>query len=218
MLAPVQKQIEIAHDLGNGYGLPHVHSQVETAANSASSENAAPSTKRTLRDHRKKSQSYLEERFLEPIPPISSTSSKNLKPINEGTKKCLNLLQRLKKHTSVGPFLLPVDVDGLGLYDYYDIVQEPMDISTVEKKLKNGEYSSVSEFGADVRKIWNNAFAYNTEKSTIYQMTSKISSYFEKLYKEIEDVQFNDKIKELQDQVKKLTRQITELHQPPYNA
>jgi len=64
--------------------------------------------------------------------------------------------------------LVPVDVDGLGLSDYYDVILEPMDISTVEEKLKNMEYSSVNQFAADVRKIWNNAFKYNAKGSSIY--------------------------------------------------
>ena len=33
------------------------------------------------------------------------------------------------------PFLLPVDVDSLGLTDYYTIVKTPMDLSTVKKRL-----------------------------------------------------------------------------------
>lgn len=170
-------------------------------------------TKRVLRDNKKKPQTYLEEKFPETVA-VPTTSSKSMKPMHEGAKKCLNLLQRLKKHNCVGPFLQPVDVEGLGLWDYYDIVPEPMDLSTVEKKLKNGDYMSVSDFGADVRKIWSNAMAYNTEGSAIYNMTLKISQYFERIFKEIEDVPFNDKVFELEKKVKMLTQQIANLGRP----
>jgi len=170
-------------------------------------------TKRVLRDNKKKPQTYLEEKFPETIA-VPTTSSKSAKPMSEGAKKCLNLLQKLKKHNCVGPFLQPVDVEGLGLYDYYDVVSEPMDISTVEKKLKNDTYSSVYEFGEDVRKIWSNAMAYNAEGSAIYNMTVKISQYFERIFKEIENVQFTDKVTELEKKVKMLTQEIAKLNKP----
>jgi len=170
-------------------------------------------TKRVLRDNKKKPQTYLEEKFPETVA-VPTTSSKSMKPMNEGAKKCLNLIQRLKKHNCVGPFLFPVDVEGLGLWDYYDIVPEPMDLGTVEKKLKNGDYASVYEFGTDIRKVWSNAMAYNTEGSAIYNMTLKISQYFERIFKEIEDVPFNDKVYELEKKVKMLTQQIASLGKP----
>jgi len=169
-------------------------------------------TKRVLRDNKKKPQTYLEEKFPETIA-VPTTSSKS-KPMSEGAKKCLNLIQKLKKHNCVGPFLQPVDVEGLGLYDYYDVVSEPMDLSTVEKKLKNDNYSGVYEFGEDVRKIWSNALAYNAEGSSIYNMTIRISQYFERSFKEIENVQFTDKVTELEKKVKQLTQEIAKLNKP----
>jgi hypothetical protein len=189
------------------------HGQGEPTPTSEHSDSKGQSTNRILRDHKKKTQTYLEEKYGEVVA-VPTTSSKSAKPMNDGIKKCLNLVQKLKKHNCSAPFLLPVDVEGLGLYDYYDVVQEPMDLSTVEKKLKNGEYSSVHEFGTDIRKIWNNAFNYNTEASSIYQMTTKMSSYFERLFKEVEDVQFNDKIMDLEKKLKELSKQVAELNQP----
>jgi len=72
---------------------------------------------------------------------------------NEALKKCVKILQLLKKHKSAGPFLLPVDADDLNIPDYYTIVKEPMDLSNVEKNLKKGLYTSPLQFAADVRKI-----------------------------------------------------------------
>jgi hypothetical protein len=37
----------------------------------------------------------------------------------------------------------PVDHKGLGLFDYLDIVKNPMDLNTVRKKYENGEYDNV---------------------------------------------------------------------------
>jgi len=177
----------------------------------ADSEVSDSSNKRSLREQRKPKKAHLEQKYAD-FEPLPTTSSKAFKPSNEGVRKCYNLLQRLKKHPCAFPFLQPVDVEGLGLHDYYDIILEPMDLGTVETKLKNGEYSSVNQFAADIRKIWNNAFRYNAKGTEIYQMTSEMSSYFEKLFKEIEHVSFNDTIRDLEKKVEKLSRQISDFH------
>lgn len=72
-----------------------------------------------------------------------------------------------------------------------------MDLSTVEIRLKNNDYATVNHFAADIRKIWNNSFRYNAKGTLVYQMTSDIASYFEKSFKEIEHVSFNDTINSL---------------------
>lgn len=181
--------------------------------NSTHSDGVTPTAKRVLRE-KKKTHSYHEDNFIEAaLPPLPTTSSKPVKAANTADvkQKALGLIGKLKKHNCVGPFLFPVDVKGLGLYDYYDYVPEPMDLSTVEKKLKNGEYSTMHEFAADVKKIWSNAMAYNAEGSSIYSMTLKISSYFDRIYREVEDVQPTDKVKDLEEKVKNLTKVLTEL-------
>lgn len=185
--------------------------------NSTHSDGVTPTAKRVLRE-KKKTHSYHEDNFIEAaLPPLPTTSSKPVKVTNNATlqKKASDLIGKLKKHNCVGPFLFPVDVKGLGLYDYYDYVSEPMDLSTVEKKLKNGEYSAMQDFYSDVKKIWSNAQAYNAEGSAIHNMTLKISSYFDRIYREVEDVQPTDKVKDLEEKVKNLTKVLTELTTRP---
>jgi hypothetical protein len=36
-----------------------------------------------------------------------------------------------------------------------------------------------------VRKIWNNSFRYNPKDSDIYKMTEEMSTYFERLFRNI---------------------------------
>lgn len=127
-------------------------------------------------------------------------------------KKCLKVLIALKKHQLAYPFLKPVDPIALHVPDYFDIVKEPMDLSTVEKNLRNGLYASPSQFASDVRKIWNNSFLYNAKGSDIYQMTVSMSNYFEKLFSEIEGSSGNETYMELHKKVEKLTKEIKELH------
>lgn len=55
--------------------------------------------------------------------------------LTEQLKYCQRIIIELhsKKYKSHGwVFYDPVDVDGLGLTDYYDIIQQPMDFGTVK--------------------------------------------------------------------------------------
>ncbi|KAI9059886.1 hypothetical protein FKP32DRAFT_1613921 [Trametes sanguinea] len=52
--------------------------------------------------------------------------------------------------------------------DYYDIIQNPMDLQTMLKKVKQRQYKSKKEFKDDLDLIWSNCFTYNaTEVSGI---------------------------------------------------
>ena len=74
----------------------------------------------------------------------------------------------MKDQENIDAFLDPVDYKGLGLSNYLDVVDKPMDIGTVGKKLKNGRYKSLQEMHEDVHLIWTNCMKYNQEGSDIY--------------------------------------------------
>ncbi len=126
------------------------------------------------------------------------------KGASEAYRKCERVLAQLRKHPSAAQFLYPVQLSG-----YTDVIKEPMDVSTVERKLKTGMYTSTGNFVADVRKIWNNAWTFNQPGSSIYMMTTQVSDYFEGMMREIEDVPFvpgeNSELMELKKKVNKVT-------------
>ncbi|CAK4167762.1 unnamed protein product [Aphanomyces euteiches] len=77
-------------------------------------------------------------------------------------------------------FLQPVDVTGLGLADYYEIVKIPMDLSTVDSKLRSGAYEDDENlFIEDMRLIWSNAIRYNGEESEIGRIAHALSEIAE---------------------------------------
>lgn len=123
---------------------------------------------------------------------------------SEGYKKCERLLGTLKKHPSAGAFLQPVDVPG-----YAEVITDPMDLSTVENKLKAGMYQSSYHFALDVRKIWNNSWKYNQDGTDIYLATTEMSKFFEKGMKEVGELPFSTEecveIQELKKQVSKVS-------------
>ena len=53
------------------------------------------------------------------------------------------------------------------LQDYLDCVEEPMDLSTMEKKLNCGQYSEPRDFVADMKLICNNSFCYNSTNTRV---------------------------------------------------
>jgi hypothetical protein len=76
-------------------------------------------------------------------------------------KYCNQLLKELfsKRHLEYAwPFYKPVDVKGLGLTDYFDIIKEPMDMGTVKSKLEQREYATPADFAADMRLIFSNCY------------------------------------------------------------
>lgn len=59
-------------------------------------------------------------------------------------------------------FLEPVPWKELGLYEYPQIIKDPMDLGTIKTKLSNGEYGDENEFRADMDLVWDNCMRFNS--------------------------------------------------------
>ncbi len=55
-----------------------------------------------------------------------------------------------------------VDVEGLGLWDYQDIVKKPMWLNKMVEKFDKNEYCHFSEFAADFRTMVENCYRYTS--------------------------------------------------------
>lgn len=108
-------------------------------------------------------------------------AEQTIRGTGEFVKRCKQIIEALRKHPSAEPFLRPVDPIALRIPDYLDIIKEPMDLSTVNRKLMEDMYADQETFEADVRRIWSNAFTYNLPGTQIYMMTEDMSKYFERL-------------------------------------
>ncbi|XP_052199900.1 transcription factor GTE6-like [Diospyros lotus] len=92
------------------------------------------------------------------------------------------ILRQITQHKWAWPFMQPVDVEGLGLHDYYEVIDRPMDFSTVKNQMeaKDGTgYKNVRDICADVRLVFENAMKYNDEKSDVHVMAKTLSAKFE---------------------------------------
>ncbi|XP_030548885.1 transcription factor GTE6-like isoform X2 [Rhodamnia argentea] len=92
------------------------------------------------------------------------------------------ILRQITQHKWAWPFMQPVDVKGLGLDDYYEVIDKPMDFSTIKNQMeaKDGTgYKNVREICADVRLVFKNAMKYNAEKSDVHVMAKTLLEKFE---------------------------------------
>lgn len=85
----------------------------------------------------------------------------------------------MQKDPDAWAFQTPVDPEQLGLPDYFKIVKNPMDLSTIYKKLcEDFKYSNPQEFVDDMWLMFNNAWLYNKKTSKVYKNCTKLSEIF----------------------------------------
>lgn len=110
------------------------------------------------------------------VPSVKKSSSKKGK-MSERMKYCTSILKELfsKKHADYAwPFYKPVDVKGLNLDDYFDIIKNPMDMGTVRDKMERREYKKPEDFARDIRLIFTNCYKYNPPEHEIVLMGRKL--------------------------------------------
>ncbi|KAF2319963.1 hypothetical protein GH714_021075 [Hevea brasiliensis] len=62
------------------------------------------------------------------------------------------------------PFNVPVNPEALGIPDYFDIIDAPMDFRTMCRNLeKDDKYMNSEDVYKDVQFIWDNCYKYNSE-------------------------------------------------------
>jgi Bromodomain len=83
--------------------------------------------------------------------------------------KAKDLIEYLEAQPESFDFLLPVDCSKNGYPDYPKIIKHPMDLGTIKKLLRDGQYCEFSEVLADLDLIWDNCKKYNQAGSVIYK-------------------------------------------------
>lgn len=95
----------------------------------------------------------------------------------------ISILDTLKKNKNAKIFLEPVNWQKMNLLDYPMIVKEPMDFSTIRKKLSFNTYTKIQEFIRDVSLIFSNCKLYNGVESFVGKMGVEMSKEWEALRK-----------------------------------
>ncbi|XP_076854238.1 bromodomain-containing protein 3b isoform X4 [Brachyhypopomus gauderio] len=121
----------------------------------------------------------------EPLQPGNKKSK-----LNEHLKYCDTILKEMlsKKHAAYAwPFYKPVDAEALELHDYHEIIKQPMDLSTVKKKMDSREYQDAQSFAADVRLMFSNCYKYNPPDHEVVAMARKLQDVFEMRFAKMPD-------------------------------
>lgn len=58
-------------------------------------------------------------------------------------------------------------------------MKNPIDLSTIKRKLDTGQYQEPWQYVDDVWLMFNNAWLYNRKTSRVYKFCSKLSEVFE---------------------------------------
>ncbi|XP_031210316.1 nucleosome-remodeling factor subunit BPTF isoform X11 [Mastomys coucha] len=100
-----------------------------------------------------------------------------LTPLTEKDYEGLRrVLRSLQAHKMAWPFLEPVDPNDAP--DYYGVIREPMDLATMEERIQNRYYERLTEFVADMTKIFDNCRYYNPNDSPFYQCAEVLETFF----------------------------------------
>jgi len=92
------------------------------------------------------------------------------------------IVNDLISHEKSWPFICPVDAIALGVPEYFNIIEQPMDLSTVLDKIYKKKYDNVDDFAYDVRLIWRNAEIFNPKDSDVHKFAQILKQEFENMY------------------------------------
>lgn len=109
--------------------------------------------------------------------------------------KCVETVRCLKSHPFAKQFLSPVK----NIEHYTRVVKQPMDLTTIETKLKTGKYSTTATdaspraassdktvdmdaFAHDVRLVWSNCKLFNDDGSGITRAADELARGFDAIY------------------------------------
>ncbi|XVE80409.1 hypothetical protein DITRI_Ditri14bG0137300 [Diplodiscus trichospermus] len=100
-----------------------------------------------------------------------------------------------------GVYAEPVDPEELP--DYHDVIEHPMDFSTVRKKLGNGSYSTLEQFESDVFLICSNAMQYNAPDTIYHKQARAIQELAKKKFDKLRiDVERSEKDSRIEQKTK----------------
>ncbi|KAL9227621.1 hypothetical protein vseg_003289 [Gypsophila vaccaria] len=115
-------------------------------------------------------------------PDAAAREAATTKRMQELIRQFGTILNQISKHKFAWPFVEPVDVKGLGLHDYYEIIEKPMDLGTIKKQLEAKDstgYKHVREIYTDVKLVFKNAMKYNDEDNKFHVMAKTLLEKFE---------------------------------------
>jgi len=111
-----------------------------------------------------------------------ATSKPKNKKLSTELKFCEQLLAEVVKNKYqmfMNVFMQPVDPIALQIPQYTSIIKHPMDISTVQRKMEQGAYTTASKFATDMKLIYENCLKFNPEGNPVRQCGIQFKQLFQ---------------------------------------
>ncbi len=99
----------------------------------------------------------------------------NLDTIGEDTKmpKMHKLVHQVIMNDKMGWFTVPVDPVAHNCPNYLQVIKHPMDLGTVQTKLRADEYSSEDQVLGDIRLVFSNAMKFNPPVHPVHKVAAQ---------------------------------------------
>ncbi|XP_023950374.2 bromodomain adjacent to zinc finger domain protein 1A isoform X2 [Bicyclus anynana] len=94
------------------------------------------------------------------------------------TEALAQLLRDTMKHRDSWPFYEPVPLDQVP--DYLEVIEQPMDLSTIKAKLESEQYDSDAALLADVALVFTNCYNYNKDTHPVAKAGLRLEKYVNK--------------------------------------
>ncbi|KAM3377742.1 bromodomain-containing factor 2 [Capsicum galapagoense] len=95
----------------------------------------------------------------------------------------LEVIRKIMKMEAAEPFNTPVDPIALGIPDYFDVIDTPMDFGTICRNLESGvKYMNSEDVYKDVQYIWNNCYKYNNKGDYVMDLMKRVKKNFAKYW------------------------------------
>ncbi|CAA6660164.1 unnamed protein product [Spirodela intermedia] len=95
----------------------------------------------------------------------------------------LKVIKKIMKMEAAEPFNAPVDPVALGIPDYFEVIETPMDFGTIRKDLEHGQkYLNSKDIFKDVQFIWENCYKYNNKGDYILDLMKRVKRNFMKYW------------------------------------
>lgn len=112
-------------------------------------------------------------------------------------RRCLKVLDQIERNESFYLYKQPVDPVRDECPDYFQVISEPMDLSTIRRKLLDDKYTSISEWKNDFSLIWKNSKKYNNGATLIGLTAQYLQETFKSLTQTMSDNEVADWTSEL---------------------
>ncbi|CAA7396484.1 unnamed protein product [Spirodela intermedia] len=98
-------------------------------------------------------------------------------------RTALVVIKKIMKMEAAEPFNAPVDPVALGIPDYFEVIETPMDFGTIRKDLEHGQkYLNSKDIFKDVQFIWENCYKYNNKGDYILDLMKRVKRNFMKYW------------------------------------